>query len=124
MPDNPTFTRKTDVVAMLRRYAAPAPAKQETPALPAYEIALELHRANQQFEEEREAQRQAEEAAQRPPLSAVETIRAALAGNLADASTAQPAVALNSADILRAALGGHPGTINGERVDGRMDFGG
>jgi hypothetical protein len=108
--------RKTDVVTMLRQLAAPAPAKQETPALTRYEVELELRRHHQAFEEQREEQRRAEEAAQRPPLSAVETIRAALAGNPAPA---QPTVALNSADILRAALAGGAGTINGQ--SGRGD---
>jgi hypothetical protein len=118
MIDNPDLTRKTDVVAMLRRLAAPAPAKQEN-ALPRYEIELELRRHHQAFEA-REVQRQAEHAASTPPAPIVDVVRSVLAGNApatddSSAVTAASAtMALNSADILSAALGGGRGTINGQ----------
>jgi len=117
MIDNPAFTRKTDVVAALRRLAAPVPAKQEN-ALPRYEIELELRRHHQAFEDGREVQRQAEHAA-RAPESIVDVVRGALAGNApakddSSAVTAASAtMALNSAELLRAALGCSAGTING-----------
>jgi hypothetical protein len=123
MIDNPYTTRKGDVVAMLRRLVAPAPAKQEN-ALPRYEIELELRRHHQAFEDEREARRQAEHAAGTPPVPIVDVVRSALAGNApakddSSAVTAASATtALNSADILRAALGGSSGTVNGEVIQG------
>jgi hypothetical protein len=114
MIDNSTTTRKTDVVAMLRRLAAPAPAKQAN-ALPRYEIELELRRHHQALE----AQRQAEQEAPRAPEPIVDVVRAALRGNApakddSSAVTAASAtMALNSAELLRAALGGSAGTVNG-----------
>jgi hypothetical protein len=108
------MTRKSDVVAMLRRLAAPVSAKQEN-ALPRYEVELELRRHQQALE----AQRQAEQEAPRAPEPIVDIVRAALFGNApakedSSAVTAASATtALNSAALLRAALGGSAGTING-----------
>ncbi len=109
-PNSPT--RKTDVVAMLRRLAAP-PAEQETAALPRYEIELELRRHHQAFEAEREAQRQGEHETASPPEPIVNVVRAALSGNApakddsSVATSASATVALNDiTGLLRSALGG------------------
>src|ERR1700723_997237 len=109
MIDNPAFTRKTDVVAALRRLAAPVPAKQDN-ALPRYEIELELRRHHQAFEDEREARHQAKQEAANVPRNPVDALRAALAGS------GSGHMALNSAELLRAALGGSGGSINGEVI--------
>jgi hypothetical protein len=78
-----------------------------------YDKAIELHRHHEEFEADRDAQRQAEEEAANAPKNPVDILRAALAGS------ASTTTALNSAEILRAALGGGSGTINGEVIQGR-----
>ncbi|MFZ3294216.1 MAG: hypothetical protein WA622_27075 [Mycobacterium sp.] len=68
-----------------------------------------------------EDQRQANEQHQTAPVNIVELIRATLEG-LTGGPVTEPVKstvpALNSVDILRAALGGSSGTVNGEVIQG------
>lgn len=75
-----------------------------------YDRVIELDRRHRQFEADREAQRRAEEEAARAPTSTAGILAEAIGG----ASSSVKSVALNSADILRAALAGGPGTVDGQ----------
>lgn len=75
---------------------------------PWYETSAEMHRRNTEIRNRQEAQRQAEAEARKP--------RQSTAGVLHDAikrSAGNP-LPLNGAGVLLAALGGSPGTINGD----------
>lgn len=76
-----------------------------------YDLAIEQHRRDQEIEAAREAQRQAEEAAKIPPRSAASSLMEAIAKQAN--SSASGSMPLNGASVLRAALAGSPGTING-----------
>jgi hypothetical protein len=94
--------RKPDAAQMVAQALhVPAPEPMQW-----YEAAIELHRHHQALEDEREAQRRAKEEAATPPRNPVDALRAALAGS-------GSGTALNSAALLRAALGGSAGTVNG-----------
>ena len=68
--------------------------------------AIEHDRRTDELEAQREAQRQAEEEAAQAPKTTAAILHAAIAGPSAP-------LPLNGACILRAALGGGHGTING-----------
>jgi hypothetical protein len=71
-----------------------------------YEKLAELDRSHKEFERERQAREQAEQAAAIAPQTAAGIVREAIAGSSAP-------IPLNGAAVLRAALAGGPGTING-----------
>jgi hypothetical protein len=82
---------------------------QDEPELTWYDIALELHRNHEEFVAQREAQRKADE--ENPPnRSAAEILRDNLVGGPDKSSNTMP---LNGAQVLRAALAGGSGTVNG-----------
>jgi hypothetical protein len=100
--------------------AALSPPKEPERKLSWLEIATELKRANDQFEAEREAQRQAEADAPPPGETAAQMLARALRGS----ETTEPAegqpqattshIPLNGPGVLRAVLGAIPGaTIHG-----------
>ncbi|MBM4557991.1 hypothetical protein GS466_23690 [Rhodococcus hoagii] len=72
-----------------------------------YDIAIESHRRHEEFLAEREAKNQAE---QHGVLSTPDLIRSALAGASRQSSSTMP---LNGERVLRAALAGGGGTLNG-----------
>ena len=79
-----------------------------------YDLAIESHRQDQALEQRRQAERQAEEAAKNAPRTAAGMLSAAITE---DAQGKH--IPLNGAAVLRAALGGAPGTINSESTGGR-----
>ena len=83
------------------------------PEVDGFDVLIELHRRNREFQAQRQAQRQAEdEVAKRPPTAAGLLAEAIAAqGNTNVPSKHMP---LNGAAILRAALAGGAGTINSE----------
>jgi hypothetical protein len=95
--------RKPNPADILRQALAGTP----EPKTEWYDAAIELDRLHREREAQREAQRQADEEAANAPHTSAALLATARRGG-ASATTA-----LNSADILRAALGGSPGTING-----------
>jgi hypothetical protein len=72
-----------------------------------FDLAIELDRQHKASEAERQARRKADEEAQNAPQTTAGILYAAIAGSSAP-------LPLNGAGILRAALGGGGGTINGE----------
>ncbi|WP_370332223.1 hypothetical protein [Mycolicibacterium hippocampi] len=74
-----------------------------------YDAAIEVERRHREFEAQREAGRQAEEAAKNAPQTAAGMLSAAIAGQ----AKAGGPVPLNGAAVLGAALAGGKGTING-----------
>lgn len=78
-----------------------------------YDLAIERERRFREYEAKREAQRQAEEAARNEPQSTAGILAVAIAAQ-ADSSPASKHIPLNGAAVLRAALAGHAGTINGQ----------
>jgi hypothetical protein len=138
------YNTRPDTVKILRDFLA----GQRQGELEWYDRAIELHKSNEEFEAQREAQRQAEQEAANAPRNPVDALRAALsgAGSLKGSDSAEPAAlagsasqskigdaqaqtpsvssaastttALNSAELLRAALGGSAGTVNGEAFQG------
>jgi hypothetical protein len=73
-----------------------------------YDKLIELDRQHKEFEREREAREQAEQEVVAPQTTAG-IVRAAIACS----SGSSGHIALNGAAVLRAALAGGPGTING-----------
>jgi hypothetical protein len=96
---------------------------EDEPELEWYEKIIELNRRHEEFEREREARKQAEqEAAATAQQTTTDLIRQAMAETHPMSKAPIP---LNGAAVLRAALAGGPGTMNGEEaVAGRTDFGG
>jgi hypothetical protein len=117
------YNTRPDTVKILRHYLAGQP--QGEPEW--FDKAIELHKCHEEFEAQRKARRQAEQEAANAPRHPVDDLRAALsgAGSLKGSDSAEPAAfassastALNSAELLRAALGGSAGTVNGEVIQG------
>ncbi len=92
-----------------------------------YDRAAEFVRRTKELEDEREASRRAEEAAQNEPDTTVDLIRQMMDETYGGAGSAEPAqnhhettrtsrsvIPLNGAAVLRAALAGGHGIINGE----------
>ncbi len=77
------------------------------PEMAWYEKWIELDRQHKELEAEQEARHKAKQEAQNPPQTTAGALHAAIAGS----SAAMP---LNGASVLRAALGGGQGTINGD----------
>jgi hypothetical protein len=77
-----------------------------------FDVAIEHHRRQQELAAQREARRQAEEQAKEPP----QTTASILMGEIAKAATGSGSatIPLNGAAVLRAALNGGGGTVNGE----------
>jgi hypothetical protein len=75
-----------------------------------YEKLLELDRRHEEFEREREAREQAEQEAATAHLTTPDLIRRTMAETH---PTSKSTIPLNGAAVLRAALAGGPGTING-----------
>jgi hypothetical protein len=78
-----------------------------------FDVAIEHQRRQQELAAVREARRQAEEAHEAP-----QTTASILMGEIAKAATGSGSVAipLNGAAVLRAALNGGSGTVNGEHA--------
>jgi hypothetical protein len=110
------YNTRPDTVKILRDFLA----GQKQGELEWYDRAIELHRHHEEFEAQREAQRQAEQEAANTPRNPVDALRAALSGAQTPSvsSAASATTALNSAELLRAALGGSAGTVNGEAFQG------
>lgn len=101
-----------------RRIAKVPGLQDNSPEPDGLEILIELHRRNEEFQAQREDQRQAEEeAAKRPQTTA--GILAAAVRDQANSSGASKHIPLNGAAVLRAALADGAGTINSEISQGR-----
>jgi hypothetical protein len=72
---------------------------------------IELNRRHEEFEREREARKQAEQQAATAQQTTPDLIRQAMAET--HQTTSKATIPLNGAAVLRAALAGGPGTING-----------
>jgi hypothetical protein len=72
-----------------------------------YDLAIELERRAEEIEAERQAQRQAEAEAAQPPQTTAGILAVAIGG------PSSGYLPLNGAGILRAALEGGQGTVNG-----------
>ncbi len=74
-----------------------------------FDLAIEMHNRNVAFQKERDARRKAEEEAHNAPQTTAGLLAAAIHGERGSAGT----MPLNGASVLRAALNGGSGTING-----------
>jgi hypothetical protein len=88
------------------------------PGLPAdepqwFDLAIESHRRNEEIRAEHEAKQKAQKAAQKPRSTA-----SILMGEIARAATGSGSapIPLNGAAVLRAALNGGNGTVNGGQL--------
>jgi hypothetical protein len=86
---------------------------ESQPEMQWYEKLIELDRQHKEFEREREAREQAEQAAAVAPQTTAGIVRAAIANS----SGSSGHIPLNGAAVLRAALAGGPGTINGSAAE-------
>jgi hypothetical protein len=107
--------RKPDAAVILAQ-ALHAP-RDEQPEMQWFDRAIEFYQHGQVLQAQREAQRQAEEDAAAAAANAPTSPAGILAAALRGGQSTPPA--LNSVDILRAALGGSTGTVNGEVIQGR-----
>jgi hypothetical protein len=100
---------KTSAADALR--AAVSPPKEPNPEMTWYEVALELKRANDAFEAQRQAEAEAE--ANRPPpaQTAAQMLGAAIGGSSSGTIPLNGAALLGS--VIRG-MGANGGTINGE----------
>lgn len=98
----------------MSRGIAHVPGLPQPPEPEWYDQAIEAHRSMSETEAERE--RQAAEDAQSSPQSTSAMLQAAIAQ-----ANVSPVPGLNSAAILRGALAGGSGTINGEVIQGRNE---
>jgi hypothetical protein len=138
-----SFTPKTDAAAALRRALSASssriPQQQQqiddplaaaigqrlqdkgiaqVPGLPQPPEPEWFDKAISYYNAANEDQRQADEQHQTAPVNIVELIRATLEGGPVTEPVKSTAPALTSVDILRAALGGSSGTVNGEVIQG------
>lgn len=100
---------KPSAADMLRQALAP-PREDGPPEW--FDLAIAVGQAHKDFESEREAKKQAEEAARTAPTTAAGMLAAEISGKRNSTESPLP---LNGAALLRAALNGGSGTINGAK---------